>query len=506
MVAQAPEHVIENKRLAEKAAGGKKVVKKQPPQKGFLPWDRTTFERLQTKEPEPLTSRFDIGFGLLLDLIQSATTRRGGGYGRLVEMIARSHETPYAQAKLRRLAAERFRTLRRAGLVELHALEGYRGRYVRPASGLQQDFSLRQTLALWLLDTLPEVPRDSETFALDVLTLCESILENPDSVLWKQLDVARGKAIAEMKAKGMEYDERMAELEKVEYPKPHADFVYATFNAFAARHPWVGAENIRPKSIAREMAERYMTFNEYVSEYGLERSEGVLLRYLSDAYKTLVQSVPERYRDERVDDLIAFMRATVRGADASLLDEWERMRDPTWGALPYDQRAALATLPPRVTRPDDDPRAFAARVRHELHRLLVALAQQRWDAAAAALRQPDGAWPAARLEEELRALLRRARRHRHAAGGAAAAQHVAREDRSPQLHRPAARGRSGGRGGLGHLLHHRSHGGAPRRRAAARAGADRHLARTRDGWTAPGGACLLRRAGARLRCRPLCVK
>jgi superfamily II RNA helicase len=402
VVAQAPEHVIENKRLAEKAAAGKKVVKKQPPQKGFLPWDRTTFERLQTKLPEPLTSRFDIGFGLLLDLVQSATTRRGGGYGRLVEMISRSHETPYAQAKLRRLAAERFRTLRQAGLVELHALEGYRGRYVRPAADLQQDFSLRQTLALWLLDTLPEVPRDGETYPLDVLTLCESLLENPDAVLWKQLDVARGKAVAEMKAKGMEYDERMAELEKVEYPKPHADFVYATFNAFAARHPWVGAENIRPKSIAREMAERYMTFNEYVSEYGLERSEGVLLRYLSDAYKTLVQSVPERYRDERVDDLIAFLRATVRGADASLLDEWERLRDPNWAALPPDQRAALATLPPRVAQLDDDPRAFAARVRHELHRLLVAVAQQRWEAAAAALWQPDGAWPAARLEEELR--------------------------------------------------------------------------------------------------------
>ncbi|HYS83104.1 MAG TPA: DUF3516 domain-containing protein, partial [Anaeromyxobacteraceae bacterium] len=208
VVAQAPEHVIENKRLAEKAAAGKKVVKKQPPQKGFLPWDRTTFERLQTKQPEPLTARFDIGFGLLLDLVQSTTTRRGGGYGRLVEMIARSHGTPYAQEKLRRLAAERFRTLRRAGLVELHALEGYRGRYVRPAADLQQDFSLRQTLALWLLDTLPEVPRDAETYALDVLTLCESILENPDAVLWKQLDVARGKAVAEMKAKGMEYDER----------------------------------------------------------------------------------------------------------------------------------------------------------------------------------------------------------------------------------------------------------------------------------------------------------
>jgi len=401
VVAQAPEHVVENKRLSEKAAAGKKVVKRQPPQKGYVPWDRNTLERLRTKEPEPLVSRFEITFGLLLNLLQSETTQRGGGYGRLVEMIGRAHETPYARSKLRRAAAERFRTLRRAGLVEVRGIEGYRGRHVRPAPGLQREFSLHQTLALWLVDTLPKVPRESETYALDVLSLVEAILENPDAVLWKQLDVARGKAVAEMKAKGMEYDERMAELDKVEYPKPHADFIYATFNEFAALHPWVGAENIRPKSIAREMVERYMTFNDYVGEYGLDRSEGVLLRYLSDAYKTLVQTVPETYRDERVDDVIAFLRGTVRGADASLLDEWERMRDPAYRAAALDQRAALTALPPRAAQPDDDPRAFAARVRNELHRLLVALAAKRWDAAAAALHQPDGAWPPARLEQEL---------------------------------------------------------------------------------------------------------
>ncbi|HET9598652.1 MAG TPA: DUF3516 domain-containing protein, partial [Anaeromyxobacteraceae bacterium] len=307
----------------------------------------------------------------------------------------------YGKTKLRRLAAARFRTLRRAGLVELRSIEAYRGRYVRPAPGLQRDFSLHHTLALWLVDTLREVPRERESYALDVLTLVEAILENPDVVLWKQLDAARGAAVAEMKARGMEYDERMAELEKVEYPKPLADFVYSTFNAFAERHPWVGAENIRPKSIAREMIERYLAFDDYVREYGLERSEGVLLRYVSDAYKTLAQTVPESYRDERVDDVLAFLRATVRGADASLLDEWERMKDPAYRAAPADQRAALAALPPRPVRPDEDPRAFAARVRNELHRLLTALAARRWEAAAAALWQPDGAWPAARLEAEL---------------------------------------------------------------------------------------------------------
>ena len=401
VLAQAPEHVIENKRLASKAAAGKKVVKRQPPQKGYVPWDAATFERLRTKEPEPLTARFEVSFGLLLGLVQSQTSRRGGGYGRLQEMIERVRETPYGKTKLRRAAAARFRTLRSAGLVELRAVDGYRGRFVRPARGLQHDFSLHHTLALWLLDTLPKVPPERETYALDLLTLCESILENPDAVLWKQLDLARGRAVAEMKAKGMEYDERMAELEKVEYPKPLADFVYSNFNEFAALHPWVGAENIRPKSVARELAERYLTFRDYVSEYGLERSEGVLLRYLSDAYKALVQTVPESYRDERLDDLILFLRTTVRGADASLLDEWERMRDPAYREAPADERVALAALPPRVAQPDDDPRAFAARVRNELHRLLVALAARRWDAACEALRDPEGAWTPARLEAEL---------------------------------------------------------------------------------------------------------
>jgi len=399
VVAQAPEHVIENKKLAEKAAAGKKVVKKQPPQKGYVHWDRSTFERLIPKEPEPLESRFEPTFGLLVNLLQSETARVGGGYGRLVELIGRSHASDHVRGKHRRLAAQRFRTLRGAGLVEVRRLEGYAGAYVRPARGLQRDFSLFHTLALYLLDTLPRIPPERDTYALDVLSMVESILEDPDVVLWKQLDQARGRAVAEMKAQGMEYDERMAELEKVEYPKPNRDFVYATFNEFAAKHPWVGAENIRPKSVAREMVERFMTFADYVREYELQRSEGLVLRYLSETYKTLVQTVPETYRNDELLDVIAFLRATVRGVDSSLIDEWERMRDPAYQARVVDARAAVAeTLgPPPVWA---DPKAFLARIRNELHRLLVALARKDAEGAAAAL--ANGAeWPPARLDEAL---------------------------------------------------------------------------------------------------------
>jgi superfamily II RNA helicase len=400
VVAQAPEHVVENKRLAEKQAAGKKVVKRQPPQKGYVHWDRSTFERLQTKPPEPLESRFEVGFGLLLNLLQSETAQRGGGYGRLVEMIDRSHGSDVLKSRHRRAAAQRFRNLRQAGLLELHAVEGFRGRFVRPARGLQRDFSLFHTLSLYLLDSLERIDPARETYALDVLTQVESILEDPEVVLWKQLDRARGEAIAEMKARGMEYDERMAELEKVEHPKPNADFVYATFNEFAARHPWVGTENIRPKSVAREMVERCISFNDYVREYELQRSEGLLLRYLSEAYKTLTQTVPERFRDEALEDVIAFLRSTVRGVDSSLLDEWERLREGGGAAAPAAPAAAGAPPPARPVDLAASPRAFAARLRTDLHRLLGALARRSHEEAAALL-LPDGGWTPQRLEQEM---------------------------------------------------------------------------------------------------------
>jgi superfamily II RNA helicase len=399
VLAQAPEHAIENKRLAEKEKAGKKVVKKQPPTKGYVHFDRQTFERLQQKEPEPLQSRFEPSFALLVNLLQSETTEVGGGYGRLVRLIARSHGTDVLKHRHRVAAAQRLRTLKAAGLVRLERIEGYRGAFLRPAAGLQRDFSLFHTLSLYLLDTLPKIPRDSETYALDVLSMVESIQENPDQILWKQLDRARGDAVNRMKSEGIEYDERMKLLEEVEYPKPNRDFVYATFNEFADKHPWVGTENIRPKSVAREMVERFMSFADYVREYELQRSEGLLLRYLSESYKTLVQTVPEGYRDEVADDVIAFLRTTVRGVDSSLLDEWERLRDPTFQAAPLEAPVRPVGPPPIWA----DARAFAARLRTELHRLLTALARKDWEGAAAALREhgSEGGWTAGRLEAEL---------------------------------------------------------------------------------------------------------
>jgi hypothetical protein len=284
-----------------------------------------------------------------------------------------------------------FRTLRKAGLVSTFKHPHAAAAAVEIAAGLQREFSLHQTLSLYLVAVLESLDPTSASYALDVVTLVESILENPEVVLHRQRDALRTIRMAELKASGVEYSERLAELEKVEYPKPLADFLYGTFDSFSALHPWVGQENIHPKSIARDMLERFCSFADYVREYELQRSEGVLLRYLTDAYKTLVQTVPESYRTEELEELTAALRQALRDVDSSLLDEWERMQLPP-GVVPDVQRVAQPEAPSQ--------RAVVARLRAELHRLLRALGTRAWDEALQAL-APGHSWTAASLEAEM---------------------------------------------------------------------------------------------------------
>ena len=416
VVAQAPEHVIENLKLQQKKQAGKKVVKKNPPEKGYVHWDRTTFDRLCAKPPESLESRFQVTHGMLLELLQAEAQTSSRevsgpqGYARLVLMIQRSHGNAGNRRIHLRIAAATCKRLTAAGLVQRVRGNSFLSPHLKVAEHLQSDFSIHHTLALWLLDTLPHLDPALGTYALDILTLVESILENPMPVLWAQLDRAKGEKIAELKAQGVDYSDRMEQLEKVEWPKPLREFIYHGFNAFADRHPWVGAEDVRPKSVARELFERGSSFDDYVREYGVQRSEGVLLSYLNEAYKTLLQTVPEGARDETFDDLLAFLRATVRAADSSLLDEWEALLDPTASGEEKARRLA-ATQAHRemlAARPRDtdmllrDPRALNARIRTELHRLLLALARRDFVAAAAGLRTP---WTAADLEAELQPCL-----------------------------------------------------------------------------------------------------
>lgn len=335
VVVQAPEHVIENIALTEKAAKdpakAKKLVKRKPPEQGYLPWDKLTMEKLITSQPEALVSRFQVSHAMILNVLSRPGTKNCRA---LRELIESSYDTDAQKKHHKKLAFQLFRSLWERGIVDLKNLQ--------VNVDLQQDFSLHQTLSLYLIDTIKLLDRDSGEYPLQLLTLVESILENPDLILRKQTDKAKKIRLEEMRAQGIEYEERMEQLELVEYPKPHRDFIYNTWNTFAAAHPWVGQDNIRPKSIAREMFENFLSFHDYIKDYGLERVEGLLLRYLSETYKVLVQTVPESARSLEVEEIIDYLGGMLRLVDSSLVEEWEKLKDPTRLAPPKEDTAAIA--------------------------------------------------------------------------------------------------------------------------------------------------------------------
>jgi superfamily II RNA helicase len=394
VVAQAPEHVIENLRLEEKSRDGRKVVKRKPPDHNFANWDLPTYKRLMGAPPERLTSRFQVSHGMLLNVLSRSTD----GCRALRELIRDSHEPERARKAHFRRGWQLFRALVERGVVEIvPRTEG--GSRVRVNVELQDDFSMDQTLSLYLLETIPLLDPDSPEHPLDVLTLVESILENPELILRRQLDKLKDRAVAEMKAEGLDYDQRMEQLEKLEYPKPLRDFIYASFNAFALRHPWVGDENIRPKSIAREMFEGFRTFADYVQEYDLERAEGLFLRHLDSVYKVLRQTVPDGTKPEGVREMELYLRVMLRQVDSSLLDEWERMRDPGYqGQAPGEDLRPPGVEAPDVTR---DTRAFTAAIRTRIFAFLRSWSTGAYEAALESIDSPEDAdgepWTAERL-------------------------------------------------------------------------------------------------------------
>ena len=258
-----------------------------------------------------------------------------------------------------------------------------------------------QALSLYLLETIPLMDPQTPDYALVLLTLVESILEDPDIILRKQLDKVKDQKMAEMKMEGIEYDQRMEELEKLEYPKPNREFVYTTFNEFAARHPWVGEENIRPKSIAREMFEEFRSFADYIKLYELQRAEGVLLRHLNRVFKVLAQNVPDTAKNDQVREMELYLGTMIRQVDSSLLDEWEKMRDPN-----YQRAETKEVRPPGaeeaaadITR---DPKAFTAAIRNKIFTFLRGLVIGDLEQAIASLSSPldvDGQpWTVSRLQ------------------------------------------------------------------------------------------------------------
>ncbi len=406
IVCQAPEHVIENQRAAARAAGkgkAKKPEKKAPP-RGFVGWTRETFEQLVERPPEMLRSQLAMSHAMLVALLQRGADQSlpGSGYRELIALVEDSFETPVRKRRLRREAAVLFRSLRHAGIVQVEKAQragsGERlGRrpsaLARVDADLQRDFGLHHTLSLYLVDAVAALDPESPDYALDVVSISESILENPRALLEAQVRTRKTELVAEMKAERVPYEERMARLESVTWDKPIAPFLYATFDLFAEQHPWVGTEGVRPKSIARELWEGFLSFDDYVRRYGIARLEGVLLRYLSQVHTTLARNLPESARNDEVVEVIAFLRAMLARVDSSLVEEWESLVDPNRAAAP-----APEALPERAPR-RLDRRSFDARVRAEMHLFLHALAQRDFEAASACVANAEE-WDPDRIAAE----------------------------------------------------------------------------------------------------------
>ncbi|MBR6943886.1 MAG: DUF3516 domain-containing protein [Fibrobacter sp.] len=378
VVAQAPEHVIENLKLEAKSrTTGKKFQKRKPPEHGYIPFDENTFKRLIDSAPEPLTSSFQVNHGMLLNILSRPTD----GCRAMRALLKDCHESAASKKQLQHRAFLLFRSLVEKHIIEFvkPVAEGYS--HLRVNMDLQDDFSMNQPLSLYLLDTLPKLDKDSPEYALDVITLCESILENPEAILRIQLSKARDARMNELKAQGMEYNQRLEELEKVEYPKPLRDFIYDTFNAFADVHPWVD-ENIEPKSIVREMFENFSTFSGYVKQYNLQRMEAILLRHLNGVYKVLSQTVPDGYKNEELLEMQDYLGDMIRRVDSSLLEEWEKMAHPE----DYQKRLDAGTAEDEAEKAFGadktaadityDKKRFLSMVRQRIFQIMMSLQKQ----------------------------------------------------------------------------------------------------------------------------------
>jgi superfamily II RNA helicase len=395
VVVQAPEHVIDNERALAKAGDDprkrRRVVKSRPP-RGFVPWTEDTFARLVASPPEPLQSSFAVSHRMLLSVLD----RPGDGCADLRRLLTDNHEARPAQRRHIRRAISYYRTLVAAGAVERLDEPDEAGRRVRVTMDLQADFALDQPLSPFLLYAVPRLPEESPTWALDVVSVVEATLENPAPVLGAQLERLRAETVTRLKAEGVEYEQRMEALDQLEHPKPLADFIYDNFNVYRVQHPWAADYDVHPKSVVRDMYERAMGFPGYVAHYGVARSEGLVLRYLSDAYKALARSIPEDAKTDELVDLTEWLGELVRQVDSSLIDEWESTTRLIGDAGAVTAGARLEEAgPPPVTA---NHVAFRVMLRNCLFRRVELLARRGW----AALGDLDGerGWDARRWEEE----------------------------------------------------------------------------------------------------------
>ena len=339
----APEHEVEAARerarltAAQEAArdereakrAKKKASKKRSgPKEGQITWSRSTFERLRDAAPEALQSHFEMTHSTVLNVLGGAADAGRDPAEHLVHLALHNDDQPLPANPHIRHLADIYTSLLQAGVVE--HLSSARAQELgvsrlQLVADLPDDFALNQPLSPFALAAFELLDPDSPTFALDVISIVEAVLEDPRPLLYAQENQAKAAAVASMKAQGMEYDERMAALEEISWPKPLEELLSPAFSVYARSNPWVGDLELSPKSVIREMIENAMTFTELISRYDVGRSEGVILRYLSDAYRMMRQVIPEEIMTEELESMISWLADLIRSVDSSLLDEWEAM-------------------------------------------------------------------------------------------------------------------------------------------------------------------------------------
>jgi superfamily II RNA helicase len=382
VVAEAPEHEIENAISAAKAeARGKKQGPKKRAPEGFVSWGPASFERLISAEPEVLQSSMQITAAMIINVVG----REGGDpFADVRALVFDNHEPIARQRELARRALGIYRTLKAADVIEV--VDTPAGRVPRLTVDLQPNFALNQPLSPFALAAFELLDPELPTYALDMISILESTLDDPRPILSQQQFKARGEAVAAMKADGIEYDERMELLEAVTWPKPLDELLAQSFEVFASSQPWVRDFELSPKSVVRDLWERAMSFSDYVAFYQLRRSEGLVLRYLSDAYRAARQTIPDEAKTEELHDLIEWLGELVRQVDSSLLDEWAALQNPA-------DDPEKPVIPPPPTSVVTNRRAFLVLVRNALWRRVQLAALQRDDELVAL--DPGVDWPAA---------------------------------------------------------------------------------------------------------------
>lgn len=426
VVSLATPYEIERLRARAKAANDPKKLKRikvpKPPE-GYVGWSEHTFQKLIESEPEALTPRLKITHAMVLAEVMHG----GAAYARLHALIKNSFQTAEEQQKLIHACQEIFATLMDAGVIVREEATGADAQpgndtaAVQPAAGttsdtaataaadtnattaavqpaattaadtwenasytlakdIPSDFALDQMLAPFVIAACELIDRESPNYALDIVSLVEASLENPPQIMKALVKEAKNKALAEMKMEGIDYEERMERLENVSYEKPLKELIDAAYTRYCAEVPWAKDFQLYPKSIVRAMLESANDFKGYVQKISISRSEGTLLRYLSDAWRVLAKTIPQEFINDDLERIISWLHMLIRTTDSSLLDEWEM--DSLTAKTPQTPRVGPAQIV-------EDPHGLEIMIHNALFKRVL-LASKNDSAALGKLDEPFG--------------------------------------------------------------------------------------------------------------------